>query len=562
MALTINTKDLTQTDPLQTVKNTADVTNYQGIIDNALSGLPKLQSDVDANNTNTQSSLSRLAELNKSLGSKASDTAQANTTYGVDSAKADYDKYSQQLNDVTAIISGLSREAKAIPLKVQQANANTGATDAGVLPQTTGQLRENAIKALTQASIADVITANINNSVIRYNQAKEKAQQAIDLKYKPIETEISQLKEQLELNKTYITDPAEKKLLEAQNRILDERKRILEENKQTEKDISAIKLEVAKNGGDPSVVDGATSVGDAISKAGSALRTPNTEIVKLGDNQAYLIDKTTGKIIRSFGGTPTDGGVVVGGNGKDYANIVTTILGSGKFTKDQSNAIRNAINNGEDPFTVVKNNAKNIMGQTLATDLQKNEVAKQAMIDLNSALNQYYNAGGTTGLLKGKYENVVANLGKVNDPKLITIATQIAKNLQLYRNAVSGTAYSIQEGKEISKVFPNITKTQALNKAIVEGNLASFDSTIDNAYRTVLGSSYDKLKKAQESNATSKGSLSDRDFVAQSFARTGQKYDEVVNQTPAGQIPVVKNDTGEIGYIPFGEFDPAQYTKL
>lgn len=561
MATTLTADNLTTPPALSTTPPVTDTTPYAGIIASAQAGLPQAQETIDNGAQTTKDSLATYKSISDALLGKAADTAAANTAAGVDTEKANFDKYNQDLNSINANISGLSRQASAIPLQVQENNKNIGATDAGVAPQTTGMLRENAIKALTQASLADIATANIQNSQIRYAAAKDKAQQAVDLKYKPLEDKLAQLKDQLALNKEYITDPAEKKVVDYQEKLLNERARILADQKETDKAISNIGLEVAKNGGDPSVLDGAKTLNEAIDKAAQFLKTPNTEVVKVGDNAAYLIDKNTGKIIRSFGGSTGTGTPTTTVNPK-FAGVVQTILGSGKFTKDQSTAISNAINNGEDPFTVVKNNAKNIMGQTEATNLAKFETAKTSIEDLQSTLSQFYALGGDTGIFKGNYEKVINKLGDVSNPALVDLATQIQSTLQVYRNAVSGTAYSAQEGADIASIFPGINKSQGLNEAIIKGRLKAFDSTIDGTYRTALGSAYDKLKNADTGAQITKSGMSDKDFVAKAFETNGGSYDTTVNATPQGQIPVVDNATGQIGYIPFGEYNASKYTKL
>jgi len=42
----------------------------------------------------------------------------------------------------------------------------------------------------------------------------------------------------------------------------------------------------------------------------------------------------------------------------------------------------------------------------------------------------------------------------------------------------------------------------------------------------------------------------------------GIKYDEFVNQTPSGQIPVIDNATGQVGHIPYLEFNSSNHTKI
>jgi len=177
-----------------------------------------------------------------------------------------------------------------------------------------------------------------------------------------------------------------------------------------------------------------------------------------------------------------------------YSQALSVILGSGSFTKDQKASLVNAVNSGQDPFSVIKNQAKNIMGQTNATKLDNYETAKAQVEDISSLLSDFYAKGGDTGIFKGNLEKTVNRLGQVNDPELVEIATNIAGALQIYRNAVSGTAYSVQEGQDIASIFPGINKSQGLNEAIIKARLNAFDTTIDAQYRNTLGRAYDELK--------------------------------------------------------------------
>lgn len=249
MAQAYSSEDLLKVDPLKTVTPKLDpiLSQGQGIIDSAGASVIQNQGIVDTANKALQDNIKRQNELSISRGEKASDTAKANETFGVNAEQANYDKYNQELNLINANIQGLSREAQAIPLQIQEQFKNTGATDRGVAPIQTGKLRENAIKALTQASLADIAVANVNNSAIRYNAAKDKVTEAINLKYQPIENEIATLKEQLALNKEYILDPAEKRLVSAQEKVLAERTRLIADQKAKEQALSTMKIDVQKN---------------------------------------------------------------------------------------------------------------------------------------------------------------------------------------------------------------------------------------------------------------------------------------------------------------------------
>lgn len=347
MATTITLGDLIKDKKLETIKTTEDpiLSTGQGIIDSAISGVTNAQSEVDKLNKEQADRLALLGEKSTELGGKAAYTAEQSKLFGLDTEKANYDKYSQELNDITANIKGLSREAQAIPIQVQEKFKNTGATDRGVAPIEAGRLRENAIKALTQASLADIVTANINNSVIRYNAAIDKVNQAVALKYEPIETEIANLKEQLQLNRDYLQTPAEKKLADYQLKILNERERKLTEQKAEEQAVNNIRIEIAKN--NPSKVsrlDGVTTINDALAKVGDALVTSQNDIVKLNDGSTILVDRKTGKIIKNFGGGDSTGDIPT--------SIVQTVQ-----TSSGAEAVNGyTLQAGDDPYFIAQTN--------------------------------------------------------------------------------------------------------------------------------------------------------------------------------------------------------------
>lgn len=224
------------------------------------------------------------------------------------------------------------------------------------------------------------------------------------------------------------------------------------------------------------------------------------QLAKAGQTEQKIKDAQLAKLnadIRKTNSDIANQGVapITNPTANKYSGALSVILGSERFTKDQKAAVVNAINSGDDPFVVIKNQAKNIAGQTEATKITNYEVARDQLEDISTLLDKYYQLGGKTNIFKGNYEKALNNLGSVDDPKLVSVATQISSALQIYRNAISGTAYSVQEGKDIASIFPGINKSQGLNEAILEGRKAAFNSTIDGSYRSVLGKSYDELKK-------------------------------------------------------------------
>ncbi len=200
------TSDLLKpTTAVQIAPPTPDSTPYGGITggvtDSLVADYKSLNDQLKAGQATQAKAGQDIIDTQKLIQGKAADTANANEAAGVNAESANLTKYAQQLADLNAQASALNREAQAIPLLTQENNKNTGATDAGVAPQTAGALRINALKALSIGQQADIAAAAATGSQLRLQAAKDKAQQIIDLKYKPLEDALALKQKQYDLNK-------------------------------------------------------------------------------------------------------------------------------------------------------------------------------------------------------------------------------------------------------------------------------------------------------------------------------------------------------------------------
>lgn len=502
--------------------------------------ITNLQSSYDKSQEKVSSNQSDLLNIYKQLEGQTADTLAEESKVGLPSIDAEL----------------TSLEAEKSRLTTQYINAIKQREAQGGVAAVVGADQKRILAQ--SASDIGLLDAEITAKRGQYKLALDKVARAIDIKYEPIKQRLETLKQIYEINKDNLSRD-DKNLLEAKNKQWDLDLKKIEKQMEDEKGVQSIALEIAKNGGNPSIVKDSKNVMEAINKAGSMLSTPTTELVKIGDG-AMLIDKRTGKVLNKYGSLPgssSTSGVISPTN--KYAGVVNTILASGKFTKDQANAVRTAIQNGEDPVTVIKNNAKNTMNATTAGKLEAAESARDAFNDLATALSAFYAANGDTSYIKGNFEKINNRLGKVKDPELVQLAVQVQGAIQSYRNAISGTAYSEQEGRDITSIFPGINKSEELNNAIINGRKKLFDSTIDAAYRSTIGSAYDSLKNANV--VLAKENLSDRDFVEKALTKQGIKYEQIINDVPPGKIPVLDNATGEVGFLPINEFN-SNYTKL
>lgn len=215
-----------------------DLTPYTAIIDGAITSLPKIQTSVDSATATQNNLLNTLTSRMADLSGRTAYLSEQERLSGVETEQKQLDDYNARANDLVSSMTALSNEAKAIPLAMQEQVRGQGVTDAGLAPLTTAKLRENAIKALTLSSEGEALASRIANSETRLQRAKEKAQQAVDLKYKPMEEEIERVKTFLEINEKYILNPAEKKRVEATNLALAERERLLQDQKENDKKVT------------------------------------------------------------------------------------------------------------------------------------------------------------------------------------------------------------------------------------------------------------------------------------------------------------------------------------
>lgn len=502
----ITPESLTSPKALQTVTATADKTNFTGITDSATQSVADsyttandLYNNASKNLTDTGTGV---LDIMKSLQGKTADTQNANEFAGVNTATADVNKYVTQLSELNAEASSLKREASAIPLQTQEKNLGTGATDRGVAPQDTSALRNNAIKALSIAQQSDITSAALTGSQVRLKAAEDKAKQIIDLKYKPIEDELALKQKQYDLNKDTLS-LIDKKRTEALGIALEKEKAATAEKKAIESQISSLQLEAAKNGASPEIqaaIMGSKNIGEAIKAAGASLATPNTEIVKVGDNSAFLIDKKTGKILKSYAGSTSGGGsgLVIPAGAPPTVTALASLVGLvPNFPSVNAQKVFTASVND---LAKKPNNeraiAEKIMGQTI--DNIKDETTRKIVTgNLNTAkqitrvqglFDDYVAKGGETGWLKGATEDTYQFVGKTTDPELAGLGAEIANSLDELVRYRTGAALSPAEEKFFDKILAGKGKSPELNTALTSALKRSMMATVENSLQNSLTS--------------------------------------------------------------------------
>lgn len=272
---TLDATKLGQTPQVQLPVAPQDTTNYAGVI-TSIPTFQEIQSQITQTNPAEQTAddlMQRILGTSQKLGGKTEAQLRAEETAGLP-------QFQTQLRDVTSQISGLQREAMAIPLQIQQESQGRGVTAGGIAPIQTGRLRENAIKSLTLSTIAETLQGNIAN-------AQATADRAIQLEFAPIEAELNTLKTAYEMNKD-ILSRVDKKRAEQLNFTLQERERVLTNQKEDRKTVLGFIAEAAKNGAPTLMLQRASQASDptdALSMLSQYMSDPEAKANALMDRK-------------------------------------------------------------------------------------------------------------------------------------------------------------------------------------------------------------------------------------------------------------------------------------
>ncbi|HRF69840.1 MAG TPA: hypothetical protein PKV66_00250 [Candidatus Pelethenecus sp.] len=248
---TITARSLQPVQALTLQPTPIDTTDYSQYIAPTLTSLAGDFKTLDTQLNTAQRSQADAAQsqldIMNLLRGKTADTQAAQEQAGVSTETANLNKYAEQLANLNAQASALNREAQAVPLQIQQESQGRGRTEAGVAPIQTARLRENAIRALSIGQQADIAAAAATGSQLRLNAAKEKAQQVVDLKYKPLEEQLAIRKQQYELNKDILSS-IDKKRTESLNAAIKREETALAEKKANEKAVSELIVNASSQG--------------------------------------------------------------------------------------------------------------------------------------------------------------------------------------------------------------------------------------------------------------------------------------------------------------------------
>lgn len=214
---------------------------------------------------------SDLAKLQAAAGGKGQDTL--NAYNATDSSGNTVNTLAGRLRNLSAQSTALGYQGQIIPSQIQNSAAGTGATDRGVAPLQSQQVRDNLIQQATIAMQSAIAKAD-------YDTAKSYADQLVTAKYDQQLADIEAAKTNIE-NAKFTFTSAEKKLADATTARLNKEKQDYEKKIADEKAISDIGMTLRKYGVSDAVVKdvlASGSVNDALLKAGNNLRDPKADL--------------------------------------------------------------------------------------------------------------------------------------------------------------------------------------------------------------------------------------------------------------------------------------------
>jgi hypothetical protein len=224
------------------------------------------------------------------------------------------------------------------------------------------------------------------------------------------------------------------------------------------------------------------------------------------------------------------------------ANMETTVSGKNAVRSQLQSLIANK--DYSSAYTQIANTVENGLVGEAKQRYANARTDYQVMSGLRDAIQEYANAGGDMGLLKGSAESISRKLGQVTDPKLSSIAVQLQREFQTYRNTMTGAAFGPAESREYASVNPTTTKNLDLNLSVIDGALAQLENRVAGTINSRVPSAKYILEYAQNPNTSS-----------------SDQYADLRSELQPGEI-LVQDAQGNIGAISESEYNSSEYTKL
>ena len=212
----ITSEALNPATPITIPQTPTDTTDWSAM----LKGINAESSALTSKPTETNDWMSKLLSMTEKPESLTGLYDTTRTTTGMDTKEQAVVESQKQLDLLNAQMAGLTAEAQAVPIRLQQESVGRGITKGGLAPIETGQLRDIALRALPlQAQIlAQQAVVTGNQGTLKL--AQDKLNTLFTLKSKDIENAYNYRKDSRDKIWDYATIK-EKQKLDAQQKVDD-----------------------------------------------------------------------------------------------------------------------------------------------------------------------------------------------------------------------------------------------------------------------------------------------------------------------------------------------------
>lgn len=395
------------------------------------------------------------------------------------------------LSEETAKLKGIIANGEALKLSV--IGQGRGIPEAIIGGQQAQIGRETAITALPVMAAVEVAQGN-------FQAANELMGQLFTAKS---QFETNKLNYGLKVIDVISTAASKKE--ELQLGLVKDKLKAQEERAQKNIDaVNQISIKIAENGKSTSSINTALSkinfsspdaVNQALKIAGNSLMTPSQEVIKLDNGNVVIWDKNLNKIIKTISGGDGGGGVGGTGNAKNFNSIISltaalegTVAGKKTVTSDMTRYLNNQ--DYKSAYNQIENTVMNGLTGTSKTTFTDSRNDAEVLRGLRTKIQDYKDAGGDMGLLKGTAERITRKLGSVKDPALASLAVALQREFQTYRVNMTGAAFGKGESADYASVNPKTTSSFNLNMAVIDGAISQLDNRVNSTVdRTISGAS-------------------------------------------------------------------------
>lgn len=444
--------------------------------------------------------------------------------------KAGLPQFQQQLND----INGQIKQFQVQQLKNQEQALNSGTTLSQAAGEAQRIARSDAIHAMSLAAISQTLQGNIA-------LAQQTADKAVEAQFGPVQDQLDYLGKAIDMNYQDLSRE-DKKKADQQKLALDERQRLLDEQKANKTSVQNIAMEAANNYADASTINNilkTTDVNSAIIAAGKFLVDPAKTLAE--QKTRMEIEKLKQDIAN---GEPITGefAPVINGAanlvGADKAKTTKTAIAAAIANKDYSTAYAQVANNVEDSLT-----------GTNKTKFADARTDIGVMSGMRTAIQNYVNAGGDLGFLKGTADTIAKKFGQLaEDPRFAALGVQLQREFQSYRNNMTGAAFTPEESKEYASVNPRTNASLDLNLATIDGAIAQLTNRVTSTVNARVPGAQKIYDLANTSSATTGNTGQTTNageidpttqpvgsvftYKGKQVKKTGQDQYEIVPETP------------------------------